>query len=150
MKRYVRFLGIILIILGAAITYYSCVTLELGTIVQPGSGFFPFWCGVFLVIFNTILVIYNIKKDEQPRNFWEKGQWIKPTSALFVVIIYASVMEWLGYVLSTMFFLLVWQLLVEREKWIKTTIITVSGTCVMYLLFVQLLKVPVPKGFLII
>jgi uncharacterized MnhB-related membrane protein len=54
----------------------------------------------------------------------------------------------LGYILSTLIFLVSWQLMIEREKLLKTAIITIVGTAIMFFLFYYLLGVPLPEGIL--
>jgi hypothetical protein len=80
---------------------------------------------------------------------WEPGEWVSPVIALVIIIAYAVGLEILGYVTSTLLFLVAWQVFVERESWRKTAIIAFIGTAVMYALFSFLLGVPLPTGLLL-
>ncbi len=63
------------------------------------------------------------------------------------MILYAWALEAIGYLTSTLLFMIVWQQVVEREKWIKTIVIALLGTAAMFSLFSLFLKVPIPKEF---
>ena len=63
-----------------------------------------------------------------------------------IMFTYAALMETLGYTLSTLVFLVAWQVLIEHEKWRKTAIIAIVGTASMYVIFVYLLGVALPDG----
>jgi hypothetical protein len=82
-------------------------------------------------------------------SFFEKGRWVKPAVAVGLMLVYAWAIEAVGYITSTLVFMAAWQLLVERERWSKTILISLLGTLAMYMLFNRFLKVPVPTEFFI-
>ena len=65
------------------------------------------------------------------------------------MVLYGWAMEAVGYITSTLIFMIAWQQIIEREKWLKTMLISVLGTLAMYALFVYLLRVPIPPEFFI-
>ena len=65
------------------------------------------------------------------------------------MVLYGWAMETVGYITSTLIFMVAWQQIIEREKWIKTMSSRSSGRVAMYALFVYLLKVPIPPEFFI-
>lgn len=148
MKRYERMAGLFLAAAGIAAALHSFLNLKLGKLSHPDSGFMPFLAGCLLAIFSTIWVITSFGKDESPTLFWGKGDWLRPLLALLLMIGYGVTMEPLGYLLSTLAFMLAWQFLVEKAKPVPATAISVIATAAMYLLFVRLLGVPVPEGML--
>ena len=77
-----------------------------------------------------------------------KKNWLGPGLAVLIMIVYTALMEDLGYIPSTLLFLIAWQKLVEKANWRRTAIIAVIGTASMYILFVYLLKVALPEGLL--
>ena len=134
------------ILFGAAVVTYTIATLEVGSIHKPGPGMFPAVCGAGIVIVAGIWLAGNLKRKAGSHPFWTDGSWKVPSIAVVLMLLYTSTMEWLGYSLSTLAFLVVWQALIEREKWVKTMVISVLACLFMYLIFVYLLKVSVPKG----
>ena len=61
------------------------------------------------------------------------------------MVLYGLAMETLGYISSTLVFMVAWEKIIEREKWVKTMVISLLGTLAMYALFVYFLKVPIPQ-----
>ncbi len=139
--------GLFLICLGLASAYYGMFQLKIGTISQPGPGAFPFISGAGIVILCLIWIIANpVQSASEP--LWGKGQLVRPVIAVAATAAYAMLMEPLGYVPSTLLFLVAWQVLIEGEKWKKTALVAIIGTTVMYVLFGYLLSVALPEGLL--
>lgn len=148
MKKSERITAIILALGGVWIMVYAWRTLTLGSILTPGAGFLPFLCGAGLAILAVIwLVTLQLsKKEEAPSG---KRLWHRPLFSMLLMIAYGWAMETSGYISSTLIFVVAWQRIIEHEKWVKTIIIAVLSTVVMYTLFVCLLKVPIPQDFFI-
>jgi putative tricarboxylic transport membrane protein len=141
--------AIVLLVLGIAVTFYSVSELKLGTITQPGSGFMPFISGAGITILSILWFITSLKKmEKKSAPLWQKGELKNPLLAVIIIIVYTVLMIPLGYILSTLIFLVSWQLMIEREKLLKTAIITIVGTAIMFFLFYYLLGVPLPEGIL--
>lgn len=149
MTKYERAMGFFLIALGIAVVYYAVSALSLGSIKEPGPGFFPAVCGSGIVILSVIWFAGSSKLMAESEVLWEKGQWVAPAIATAVITGYAVLMEPLGYILSTFVFLVAWQFTIEHERWRKTGLIAVIGTAAMYGIFSYLLGVPLPEGWFI-
>lgn len=152
MAKQHKIAGLLLIMLGVYVTFYSFTTLEIGTAMRPGSGFFTLVCGLGITILSLLWLISGMRQkpteETDAFRFWEKGQWIKPLLGICSIILYALMMERLGYILSTALFLAIWEIVVERMKPITTIIFVILGTAGMYVLFEVLLSVPLPNGLL--
>ena len=140
--------GLFLAAAGIAAAVHSYLNLKLGKLSHPDSGFMPFIASCVLVIFSATWVLTSLGPDEEPEPFWGKGEWLRPLLALVLMIGYGLTMEPLGYLLSTLAFMLAWQFLVERAKPGAAAVISVISTAAMYLVFARLLGVPVPAGIL--
>ena len=148
MRKSERITAIILSLGGLVIMVYAWRTLKLGSIDTPAAGFLPFLCGAGLAILAIIwLVTLQLsKKKEAPS---EKRLWHRPLFSVLLMIAYGWAMETSGYISSTLIFVVAWERIIEHEKWVKTIIIAVLSTVAMYVLFVYLLKVPIPQEFFI-
>lgn len=143
-----RIAAIIFLTLGFGIIYYSLEHLELGTMKLPGSGFFPAISGACFVIF-SLAWLFSARSGgactkESTTLLWEKGDWIRPLMVVAITAGYAAVIDFLGFILTTFLFIVIWQFLIVREKWIKIVIISLIGTASMYVMFQLLLKIPLP------
>lgn len=149
MNKSERYTALLLILAGIAVTYYSYHDLQLGQIIAPDAGFMPFIVGLGLTILGAIWILTGKKvaaETDEASKFFAK-LWYKPAIAVGLMFVYAWAIEAWGYILSTLVFMLAWQIVIEREKWFKTLCISTLGTAAMYFLFSYLLKVPVPKEF---
>jgi len=147
-KKSERITAIITSLGGAWIMYYAWRTLKLGSIHIPDAGLLPFLCGVGLAVLGIawLLILQWTKKQthEEPA---ERRLWQRPFLSLVLMVLYGWAMESVGYITSTLIFMIAWQKIIEHEKWLKTMIIALLGTLAMYALFVYLLKVPIPPEF---
>lgn len=148
MKKHERIAALVLTLLGLTTGYHSWANLKLGTMNLPAAGFMPFVASAVLVIASVLWLVAVLGKDEQPQPFWEGRGWLKPLLAMVGIFAYALSMEFVGYTLATLLFMLFWQFFIEREKWLKATLVGVIATAVMWVLFSRLLGVPVPTGML--
>ena len=143
-----RITGILFIVLGAYVTWYSMFKLDVGKISKPGSGFFTMVCGLGILILSVIWLLSGFKKQEDKGPLWDKGGWISPLLAVGVTLLYAFLINPLGYILATAVFIILWQILVSKAGRITIIVFTIIGTAVMYVLFEVLLSVPLPNGLL--
>jgi len=148
-KRHERIAAVFVVIGGLAVVYYGYAVLKLGSIFQPDAGFLPFLSGIALVILGACWFVISGGVGGDQGSFFEGGRWVKPAMAVGLMLVYAWAIEAVGYITSTLVFMVAWQLLVEREGWFKTILISFLGALAMYLLFNRFLKVPVPPEFFI-
>ena len=148
MTKQERTAGLVFAMFGLATSAYSLLALKTGTINQPGPGMFPLICGVGIVIMCLLWLFRNRNECRTSEPLWSQKNWVRPVLAVGSMVVYAALMEVLGYSLSTLLFLITWQVLIEHEKWRKTAIIAIVGTVSMYIIFVYLLKVALPEGIL--
>jgi putative tricarboxylic transport membrane protein len=145
-KKHNRIAGLFLLLVGIATAVHSWLNLGLGDLSMPGSGLQPFVASLVLVIASALWVLENLSTDPNPQPFWEGRAWAKPLAAFVLMLAYALLMDALGYALATLLFMGIWQFGIEREKWLKSTIVAVITTAVMWFLFSNLLAVPLPGG----
>ena len=150
MKKYERLTAIVTSLIGVWMIYYAWHTLKIGSIHVPDAGFLPFLCGVGLTILGGVwILILQWKKEQGSEVPAEKRRWHRPIISLALMVLYGWAMETVGYITSTLLFMVAWQQIIEREKWVKTMLIALLATLAMYVLFVYLLKVPIPPEFFI-
>ena len=148
MTKQERNAGVLILIFGLAVAAYSMTVLSLGSIKQPGPGMFPLICGVGIVFLCSLWLIRGNNGILCSEPLWRERNWKNPAVCILILLVYTALMEDLGYLPSTLLFLVAWQILIERANWRRTAIIAIIGTTVMYLLFVYLLSVALPMGIL--
>ena len=146
MKKSERIAAVITSLGGLMVMYYSWSVLQLGSINVPDAGLLPFLCGAGLSVLGVLwFLILQTAEEQQSTEKTEKRMPWRPILSLALMILYGWAMEALGYITSTLIFMVAWQQIIEREKWVKTIVIAVLGTVAMYTLFSFFLKVPIPQ-----
>ena len=124
--------------------------LDMGRVVKPGPGFFPFWLGFGLILISFALAVKAGRKKAkdlpEPQGLWQGLNWYKILFALIALLIYAFFLEALGYILST--FLLMFFLFraIEPQKWPVVIFGSVITSFITYALFRLWLQVQLPMG----
>ncbi len=153
--------NMVVIALGIFVTLYSYYSLKLGILIAPGAGFLPFLCGIALIVLGIVWRIQTMifKSPARVKPAGEPSETacevkaaplrasrIKLCLAFVTTVIYASLFERIGFFLSTLLFMLGWQMAVERQRWLKAIIITILCAAAMYTLFKILLRVELPPN----
>ncbi len=152
MSRSDNITNLIVIGLGLFVTYYSYVYLKLGILISPGAGFLPFLCGTALIVlgavwrFQLMLARRPVKDTAATTDAQPAGSRLKLFLAFLTTVVYAFLFERIGFLLATVVFMLGWQLVVERERWVKALIVTVLSAAALFLLFRTLLHVELPHN----
>ncbi len=139
MSRSDSITNLIVIALGAFVAYHSHAVLKLGILISPGAGFLPFLCGLALIA-GTGEAAGATQAAPLP------GTRTKLVMAFLTTVAYAVLFERIGFLLATLVFMLGWQLVVERERWVKAVIVTAICAAAMYGLFRLLLRVELPSN----
>jgi putative tricarboxylic transport membrane protein len=141
--------GIILLALAIA-TLVETNKLEIGTLLSPQTGFFPFILAILLGILSLILLGQAItEKDERKVPSWvSSGGWKTLSLTLGGLLFFAIFFERLGYLVST--FLLISLLVgaIGKRKWWLVILFAFLSTLISYLIFGILLKTELPAGIM--
>ena len=134
---------------GLILTIWSS-TYPLGNLAQPGSGFLPFGIGILLLIFSTVLLVRALRRAAPD----EKKVPMLPSRcvnlALTVMVLVAAVFlfEKVGYLLIFFILSLILPLLAGQITLKRSFFFAVASAAGVYIIFVWLLKQPLPTGFL--
>lgn len=139
-----RIVALVIVVMGLFIASHSVLVLKFGSIHHPDSGFLTFFVGLAFVGLGGIWALSAKASRRSTGIFIEKNRWIKPLLALILMISYAMAFKGLGYITSTLAFMVAWQQVIERQNWVNTLIVSVLSAAGMFLLFGFLLQVPLP------
>jgi putative tricarboxylic transport membrane protein len=117
--------------------------LKLGTLHQPGPGFFPFWAGVALGLLSLISLFNSLRKTDKL-----SLSGIKSSKLLLVtgaVLAYLLLLEALGFLTVTFLFLFL-LFRIEYRGWAFSAVLALVGAVSSYVLFQLWLKTQLPAG----
>lgn len=130
----------------------GAISMGLGSLDEPGSGFFPFLMSVLLISFSSILFISSLKKGEGfkfalSERFWP-GSYGRGKIVLIVIslVLYVVAFNYLGFVLTTFLFVFFILRFVETLKWVTVVFAAGLTTAGFYAIFEIWLLVNLPAG----
>jgi putative tricarboxylic transport membrane protein len=116
---------------------------------HPGPGFFPFFGGMVLATFSAIVFVRSVLVKSRTVDRKAQGEKENHLSLVYTVvglIVYALILEYAGYMLSTLLlvvFLL--RLFAHKEWWVGLVTAAVISSA-SYTLFAVFLKSELPIG----
>ena len=120
----------------------------MGRVKHPGPGFLPFGLALCLIILSLPLIFKSQKGNVSSTPFWPQRTWLRPLLGVAILIFFAFVVEWVGFLITTFIFLMIWMGVIERVRWRTIIGVSIGTTAALYLIFALFLDVPLPMGFL--
>ena len=117
----------------------------------PGPGFLPFFSGcalIFISLFVFIPALSRGKNIEYARFFPEHDSFRKLLLAVVALFAYGVALNYLGYIFTTLVFMFFVIRIMEPKKWRTPAAVAIVSALVSYLMFVVLLEVQLPQGWL--
>lgn len=149
MKRYQTGSAIFLLLFGAFICF-EARKLEVGQITEPGPGFFPFWLGFALIISSLALTIKSSKEKRERSSLsagmWNGLHWGKVLFCLTILVLYACLLENVGYIISTFLLMLLLFRAIGGQRWLLVVLGSIITSFATYALFRLWLQVQLPVG----
>ncbi len=149
LKRYQIGCALFLFLIGIFVSWEGR-GLDVGRVVSPGPGFFPFWLGLALIIVSLALLFHFGRKKVDPslssQDPWKGFQWEKVLYSSVALLLYALFLETLGYLLATVVLMLFFFRAIEPQKWVVVIPGSVITSFITYLLFKVWLQVHLPAG----
>ncbi len=122
--------------------------LGIGSLHDPGPGFFPFWAGVIMGVLSVLAYLKALRtKGEDIGPWYSQEKWKKVLWILVVLVAYAFVLERVGFVVSTFLLLFVLFRVVETQRWGLAIGGSLAVTILSYGIFDRWLRLQLPKGF---
>jgi putative tricarboxylic transport membrane protein len=147
MTKYDRIIGLIWFVLGSGMAIEG-ISLGLGKSHLPGIGFVPFLVGSSLGVCGLILMLLVTLKGKQTDDkIWKGQNWKNLILPILSLFIYAFLMERLGFLITTFFFLFFLFKLTAPKKWLSPLLTSLLVAVSCYFIFSLWLNVPLPKGF---
>jgi len=137
--------SVLLIIIGIAVIVWS-IRLQVGTLLRPMSGFFPFLVGFGIIALSLILLVQGwLGRSAAPKAY---GNWQRPLIMVVGLAVYSVILDPLGYILSTFFIAAVTLRILGVTSWKVIGASSLALSFSVYFLFTRLLGVELPAGVL--
>ena len=142
-------LGAIFWLAFGLIVMFASFRLELGTLRTPGSGFLGFLGGGFVTLMALVVLVQSCLKQSKPHtmsSLWKGLKWWRPLAMALLVLFYILSLERLGFIVTSLFFLLATFRGVVKFSWPRAGWVTCLVVGCSYLLFHVFLKATLPRG----
>jgi hypothetical protein len=152
LKRDEAIVGVVIFLFGLITTVLS-LEMPIGTFRMAGTGMFPLILGILLMVLSAMFVLkifiqgkerqvkkeISIESSESPR-----------TLILFLgtMVLVTLFFNKLGYPLSAFLLMLALLRVLGVKRWTLTLPLSFMTAVACYFLFVQWLKIPLPKGWI--
>ncbi len=149
-KDYNRMAAIFFMAVGVFFAVYAR-SVEIGTWHEPGPGFLPFWAGVILTVMAASLFIGSYARKAwaaRPSFFPKSDSWKRVVATFIALIAYNLLLPRLGFTLMTFIFLFYLVKFIFPQTWARALVVSVAGSVIARLLFINFLETQLPKGFL--
>ena len=134
--------------------FIGSVVLGLGSLGEPGPGFFPFIMSGSLLAFSLIHFLSSLAQHGRQGNLQNEKFWPERDGIRRIVLMNLSLfmfvilVNFLGFIFTTFLFLFFLLRFIEPQKWSTVFIITIVTAGSSYLIFQIWLKADLPAGFL--
>ena len=146
-------LGAVVFFVFGSVTVILSLQMPIGTFRTAGPGLFPLCLGIMLMVLSSLFIVQVLLGAEgQDENDMDAAQ--EPGSPLLVVAFLAIValttllMRTIGYPLASFLVMVGLLTILGLKRWplnLALSFVIATGS---YLVFVHVLKIPLPKGFL--
>ena len=144
--------GIVIFIFGA-ITAFLSLRMSIGTFRMAGTGMFPLCLGILLMILSAAFILKQFAQHKKMGT--QKETVIKTPEAtkqmllfLGILVLVTFLFNKLGYPLASFILLTALLRVLGVKRWIFNIFLSLITAGVSYFLFVQWLKIPLPKGWI--
>jgi putative tricarboxylic transport membrane protein len=145
--------GLFFLLVGAFFIF-NALCLDLGTFSDPGPGLIPLLPGILLSIISAALV-FNSYKGKKPQgedndsatHLADSLKWPPVViTTLLAMLVFAVVLQYLGFVVSSILMMLFLFKFIGKHTWIRSAIGAASSVGICYLVFQVWLSVQFPIG----
>jgi putative tricarboxylic transport membrane protein len=139
------------VFLFGAVTVLLSLGLPIGTLRSAGSGLFPLCLGVLLMLLSAAFVLRPLVRAQGEEQAASPGTR-RPSGNVLLFLgamaLATLLLNDLGYPLVSFLLLLALFRALGLKRWVWSVVLAFSAATVSYVLFVQWLKIPLPKGWI--
>jgi putative tricarboxylic transport membrane protein len=135
------------LLIGLCIIGFSSI-IEVGSFENPAPGLFPLLSGIGLVVLSLILLIQSVKIPETDIFNLCKEGYFRVFGLPIAMIVYAIVVDFLGFIIATTLLLFYFMKLVSKYSLQRSFAYALLISVTSYVIFNILLEVGLPSGLI--
>jgi hypothetical protein len=151
-KKDEAIVGVVIFLFGGLTTLLS-LRMPIGTFRIAGTGMFPLFLGILLMALSAIFIVRILYQNRKTtaRKVVVPGDRSSPAQLILflgTMVLATTFLNKLGYPLTSFLLMIALLRSLGVKKWIFNFIISFMTAGASYFLFVQWLKIPMPKGWI--
>lgn len=124
-------------------------SIGLGTINDPGSGYVLFYTGILMSLFSLGILVPAFREGGRPfRALFADVNWRKPLVIIVSLIIYAVVLETVGFLIATVPLMVLLLRAIDPVAWPRAIAIAVLAPVIVWWVLNYGLLIQLPSGIL--
>jgi len=137
-------------LLFSLITCVEAYRLKLGTVHEPGPGFFPFSAGLIMLLLSLAALLQSVttKQKVEETSRQETFRWWNIVIILATITAYALSLEKIGFLINTFVFMSLLLKVVEPQPWKTAVIGGLITTLAANVIFNVIFRTQIPNGIL--
>lgn len=142
--------GIVGILLSAGYLHMT-LDLPMGEIDQPGAGVFPLLVagGLFVASISSLWEGWHHRAHSPKLDLPEGSDRVRLIKLIALLLVYFLLIPWAGFSLSSVLFCAALIRLLSELTWWRSALYAFLMTAAIHIIFISILKVPMPSGELI-
>jgi hypothetical protein len=113
----------------------------LGTLKRPGAGLWPFVISLVIVVLSLLLLVVGRQLTDSER-FTRSS--VLPVIGLVTFVVLGALIPTTGFEIPSLALCVVWLRFLGGESWRSTVVVSVATVAAFYILFLHLLRIPLP------
>ncbi|MBN2753043.1 MAG: tripartite tricarboxylate transporter TctB family protein [Rhodospirillaceae bacterium] len=147
-----RVAGVFSLILGGAYLFGTFRITMHGAGDEIGPRAFPFIVATVVICCGLGLLLKDFRNTDHKPFSWrfvaERSVWIRILLTMVLGITYGLILDWLGYLIATFFFMLFVSSLINIGRYVQNIAIAAVFSIVTFTSFALILKLSLPRGIL--
>ena len=144
MTRSDRWIGSLFFLFGLFVVWQAS-KLEFASSYGAGSGFFPYWLGIAIVLLAALVIVAAWRKSSGADAISAPHLSKQKIAAYLALLAFVFTVESVGFILAFTC-LSAFLLKLEGESWLRALSVSITSGIAFYLFFVRLLSVTLPRG----
>jgi len=144
MTRSDRWIGSLFFLFGLFVVWQAS-KLEFASSYGAGSGFFPYWLGIAIVVLAVLVIVAAWRKSSGADATTAPHLSKQKIAAYLALLAFVFTVESVGFILAFTC-LSAFLLKLEGESWLRALSVSITSGIAFYLFFVRLLSVTLPRG----
>jgi putative tricarboxylic transport membrane protein len=112
----------------------------------PEAGYFPLRIGVLMALCSVIVIVHALRNKADTSIFVAWRKLIPVSQVLFPLIVYIGLMQFTGLYVASTVFVAGFMRWLGKYSWLKSCLVAVIMSVVIFWLFETQFQVPLPKG----